>query len=101
MAEVEAEALGPDPVEIADFAAILDDSAPRLPALDGVPEPLEGAGQHVRMADHVMVLADQLFARKAADFDESVVDVSGDSLEVGARDDVMPLRKRHLGIGDR
>jgi len=51
---------------IAALGPVLDDAAPRPARLDGVPEMPKRGGRHVRVANQVMVLADQVVAFEAA-----------------------------------
>jgi hypothetical protein len=66
---------GLDPVVIAVFAPILDDPLPGVTALDGVPQIAEHLGRHVGMADDVVRLAEEFFARHAGVFAEVVIHI--------------------------
>ncbi|EXJ10908.1 hypothetical protein D779_0356 [Imhoffiella purpurea] len=92
--------IGLDPVEIAVFAAILDDPGPGPTRLDGLPEILEGGGRHVRMPDQIVGRPDQLIQTEAADLDEVGVGVGDPSLEVGSRDDQLIVPHQMFRLGD-
>src|SRR5690606_18350533 len=66
---------GADPVVIAVLAAILDHAQPGAARTDAGPEMGEGAGRHVRVAQEVVLLAEQLAFAIAGDLDEIRVDV--------------------------
>ena len=68
--------IGIDPVVIAVLAAVLHQAHPTVASLEGLPQMGEGDGRHVRVANHVVVVAEQLGAAEAADVDKVLVDVA-------------------------
>jgi hypothetical protein len=88
------------PIEVAVLAAVLDRTGPRLAGLQRLPEILEGLRRHVRMADDIVRLVDQLGLGKARRLDEFSVEKNQLALGVGLRDDQDVVTDRIFDIGD-
>ena len=89
------------PVMVTVLAAVLDHPGPGAPGLDRRPEVAEGFGRHVRVAQDVVRLADQLIDDIAADLGEIVIDEGDPPFVVGMRNDRDRIGVRTLDIGDR
>ena len=90
-----------NPVMVAVLAAILDHAGPRSPLLEIPPDIFKGLRRHVRMANDVVWLTDQLGFRKAADLEESCVDIGDLPLQVGPRNDQRVVAQRHFDTAYR
>lgn len=55
------------------LCTILDDAAPRVTALDRIPQVPESPFRHIRMTDDIVILPDQLFTCKTAYLNERIV----------------------------
>ena len=92
--------VGLHPVEVAVLAAVFHQPRPRQACDNGVPQVAESLGWHVRVADQVVGLAQQLFVHEAAHIDEGGVAVGDPALGVGDGHQGVPLGEHELGGGD-
>src|SRR5690606_17773260 len=89
-----------DPVMVAVLAPVLDHAHPGATGLQRAPEIGEGGRRHVRMADEVVRLAEQLGFAEAAGTHERGVDVDDKAAPVGARDEGFVVLEREFAPGD-
>ena len=91
---------GVHPVVIPVLAAVLHHPHPCLALLDGVPQVLEGGGGHVRVADDVVGLLQQLLLAETGYPAEILVGRGDAALGVGGGDDVDVARVTVLAPRD-
>ena len=92
--------VGFHPVVVAVLATILDEPRPRPARLHMRPQILESRRRHVRVADDIVILAQQLVIHETADFLEIVVSVCNSALEVGLRHDGLTVFHLDFVVGD-
>nr|GFD52143.1 hypothetical protein [Tanacetum cinerariifolium] len=81
--------VGADPIVVAVLAAVFHHAHPGFALLDGLPHVGEHGGWHVRVADQVVWLADQLLAGKTAEGDKGVIAVGDMAAEVSGGDEAL------------
>ncbi len=88
--------MGVDPVVVAVLGAVDHVGEDLAAGLDGIPQQLEYAARHGRMAHDVVRRVQQLGLGIAADVDEDVVAVGDDAFTVGLADDELRFGKGSL-----
>ncbi|ALU90860.1 hypothetical protein Hrubri_3703 [Herbaspirillum rubrisubalbicans M1] len=79
--------IGPDPVEVAILAAVLEQASPGLARREVAPQVGEDQFRHVRVAHDVLRRTDQFLLGKATDGNEGRIDVRDAAPGVGTGDD--------------
>ncbi|CAN0625567.1 protein of unknown function [Burkholderia multivorans] len=92
--------VGEHPVEPAVLAPVLDDTRPRIAALDRGPQILEGRLGHVGMAHDILRLAKDLVTRKSAAAKEGGIRIFDHAVAVGPGDDDFILWQQVFVIRD-
>ena len=76
---------------IAVFAAVFNDAAPRFTRLKRHPKVAKRLSWHIRMAQNIVRLIDQLCLGKTANFNKRAVHIDNIALLIGFREDELAL----------
>ena len=87
------------PVVAAVFAQVFHAARPLFARLQRAPQVFKGGCRHVRVAQDVVRLADELFFFPAARFDEGQVNAGDEAFGIGAREDHHRVGEVELVIG--
>jgi hypothetical protein len=88
--------IGQYPVMVPVLAAVLNQPGPRPLLLDRCPKIGKRLRRHVRVANNIVGLADQLGFAEAANLKKSLVNVGDLPLEISLRDDVLSRQEHDL-----
>lgn len=91
--------VGKDPVVAAIPGQVLDVGEELLAGLDRVPGQLEGRTRHIRVADDVVLAADQFVFAVTGKLDEDRIAIGDDAFAVGLGDDEVAFPHQAFGRG--